>query len=90
MIGAMQMYLAGVPVSMAMVLQLARRLRNVELDVTAEKLERAWAAEARLLALERDDRHALLRVMEDWCPPALGELRSTIVQEEVWRQTEGL
>lgn len=84
------MYLAGVPIPVTSVLQLARRLRAAELDVTADKLERAWAAETKVLALDRDDRHSLLRVMEDWCPADLGELRATIVQEEVWRQAEGL
>jgi hypothetical protein len=62
----------------------------VVLDVTADKLERAWAAETRVLALDRDDREGLLRVMEDWCPPELGELRASILQQAAWRRAEGL
>ena len=40
--------------------------------MTAAKLEHAWSAETKLLALDIDDREALLRAMEDWCPPELG------------------
>ena len=68
----------------------ATRLRRADLDVTADRLERAWAAEIRVLALDRDDREGSLRVMEDWSPPELGDLRATILQQAVWRQGEGL
>jgi hypothetical protein len=43
-----------------------------------------------VLALDRDDREGLLRVMEDWCPPELGELRASILQQAAWRRAEGL
>lgn len=43
-------------------------LRTAGLEATAAKLEHAWSAESMVLALDIDDREALLRAMEDWCP----------------------
>ena len=60
------------------------------LEVTAAKLEHAWSAETKVLALDIDDREALLRAMEDWCPPELGELRAVLLQEHVGRVRDGL
>jgi len=40
-----------------------------------------------VLAFDRDGREGLLRVMEDWCPPDLGELRATLPQQQVWMPT---
>jgi hypothetical protein len=85
-----RVFLAGIHVSDRLVLEFARRLRAAELDVTAAKLERAWSNETRILALELEDRESLLRVMEDWCPPELGDLRATLVQEHVSRRAQGL
>jgi len=50
--------------------------------------EHAWSAETKVLALDIDDREALLRAMEDWGPPELGELRAVLLQEHVSRQRE--
>ena len=58
--------------------------------MTAAKLEHAWSAETKLLALDIDDREALLRAMEDWCPLELGELRAVLLQEHVGRVRDGL
>ena len=52
--------------------------------------EHAWSAETKVLALDIDDREALLRAMEDWCPPDLGELRAVLLQEHVGRVRDGL
>ena len=44
----------------------------------------------KLLALDIDDREALLRAMEDWCPPELRKLRAVLLQEHVGRVRDGL
>ncbi len=67
------MHLAGVPIPDRLVLELGRRLRTAGLEAAAAKLEHAWSAETKVLALDIDDREALLRAMEDWCPPELGD-----------------
>ena len=54
------------------------------------KLEHAWSAETKVLALDIDDGEALLRAMEDWCPPELGELRAVLLREHVGRVRDGL
>ena len=64
-------------------------LREAELVATAERLERAYDREARIVALDIPDREAILRVLED-CPEELTGLRATLLQEHVWRRREGL
>jgi hypothetical protein len=49
-------FLAGVPVSDRTVLELARHLSEARFDETADKLEKAWSRETRVLALEVDER----------------------------------
>ena len=83
------MWLAGIPVADNAVLHLAASLRDGELTFTAERLERAYDREARIVALDIPDREAILRVLED-CPEELPELRATLLQEHVWRRREGL
>ena len=83
------MWLAGIPVADSAVLQLAASLREAELTVTAERLERAYDREARIVALDIPDREAILRVLED-CPEELAEPRATLLQEHVWRKRERL
>ena len=84
------MHLAGVPIPDRHVLELARRLCAAGLEVAGAKLEHAWSAETKVLALDIDDREALLRALEDWGPPELGELRAVLLQEHVSRQRENL
>jgi hypothetical protein len=74
------MFLAGVEVRDADLLDVARRLRKAGLDDTAAKIERAWADENQMLALETDDREALLHVLVDG-PNELAPLRSVLLQE---------
>ena len=83
------MWLACIPVADKAVLQLAASLREAELVDTAERLERAYDREARIVALDITDREAILRVLEE-CPEELLELRATLLQEHVWRKREGL
>ena len=61
------MWLAGIPVADRAVLHLAASLREAELVDTAERLERAYDREARIVALDVPDREAILRVLEE-CP----------------------
>ena len=83
------MWLAGIPVDDRAILRLAASLREAELIDTAERLERAYDREARIVALKVTDREAILRVLEE-CPEEMLELRATLLQEHVWRQAEGL
>ena len=57
------MWLAGIPVADRAVLRLAASLREAELVDTAERLERAYDREARIVALDVPDREAILRVL---------------------------
>ena len=74
------MFLAGVQVRDGIVLELARRLRDGQFVDTADKLEHAWSQEAEQVALETDDRQALLSVLADG-PEELADLRSVLLQE---------
>ena len=75
-------FLAGVPVSDARVLELARRLSASELDELADRLEDAWRREVRMFALDVDEREAILQVLEDG-PDEFAELRAVLLQEHV-------
>ena len=77
------------PVADKAVLHLAASLREAEPVGTAERLERAYDREARIVALDIPDREAILRVLEE-CPEEMLDLRATLLQEHVWRQREGL
>ena len=79
------MWLAGLPVADRAVLELTRRLRENELDATAERLERAYDREAKIVALDITDREAILRVLED-CPDEPDRAACHARQEHVWRQ----
>ena len=74
------MWLAGIPVRDPAVGDLIGRLREEELDPHADHLERTLDRGARIVALDENDRHAILRVMEE-CPDELLELRATLIQE---------
>jgi hypothetical protein len=79
----------GVPIPDRHVLELARRLRAAALGVTGAN-SNTPGAETRVLALDIDDREALLRAMEDWCPPELAELRAVLLQEHGGPVRDGL
>ena len=83
------MFLAGVPVDDELVLVLAERLRDAGLDYTAEKLETAWELETEVLALSTTARDEILEVLVD-CPEGLCELRAVLLQEQAWREREGI
>ena len=72
-------FLAGVEVRDNQLLDLARQVRKAGYENTAAKLERAWAEEDQTLALETDDREALLRVLDHY--PGLAVLQAVLLQE---------
>ena len=72
-------FLAGVEVRDDQLLGLARQVRKAGFESTAAKLENAWAKEDQTLALETDDREALLRVLDH--NPRLAVLQSVLLQE---------
>jgi len=79
------MRLAGIPVSDALV----RELADLVDEPTATVLERALETEVLILALSIEDRERILRALED--PPAgLAELRGVLLKEHEWRQRVGL
>jgi hypothetical protein len=84
------MMLAGLPVPDALVLKLAVDLRAARLPITAEKLERAFDEEHKIVALTIDDRESILRALDDPPEGPLCDLRAVLVQEHAWRVQEGL
>jgi hypothetical protein len=72
-------YLAGVPVPVDLVQQLARRLDG---DV-ADKLCASVAYRRTVVALEPDERDAVLAVLDEAEEPPLAELREVLLAERV-------
>jgi len=83
------MMLAGIPVADRDVLELARLLRNAGFEDVGERLEGAWDAETKVVALTVGERESILRALDD--PPAgLAELRGVLLREHEWRLRVGL
>jgi hypothetical protein len=80
------MHLAGVPVRDELVLELARLVDDEEL---ANKLERAYGREVKVLALDIPERETILRALDD-PPPGLEELRGVLLAEHIGRVRDGL
>jgi hypothetical protein len=57
--------------------------------VTAETLETAYDAERKIVALEIEDREAIISVLDD-APDGRAELRGVLLREHEWRVSEGL
>jgi hypothetical protein len=76
-----RMFLAGIPVRAELILELARLVDDEEL---ANKLERAYAREVKVLAPE-----TIIQALDD-PPVGLKELRAVLLQEHAWRQRQGL
>jgi hypothetical protein len=77
--------LAGIPVSPALV----RELASLVDEPTAGVLEQALDREVTVIALTIEEREQILRGLED-CPDGLAELRGVLVREHEWRCREGL
>jgi hypothetical protein len=80
------MFLAGIPVRAELILELARLVDDEEL---ANKLERAYAREVKVLAPDIPERETIIRALDD-PPVGLEELRAVLLQEHAWRQRQGL
>jgi hypothetical protein len=81
-----RIFLAGIPVRSELILELAGMVDDEDLG---QKLRTALVNEITLLGLDVPERETILRALED-CPEELLELRATLLQEQVWRQREGL
>jgi hypothetical protein len=82
-------FLAGIPVEDKLVLTIASRLRNAEFEATAERLETAYDRETIVLALNIHERDEILQALVD-CPDEFAELRTVLVQQQMWRRVEGI
>ena len=83
---ARPLMLASIPVPRLHVQWLARQLDG---HPTGERLRTALELETPLLGLSIEERHAILRALED-CPEPLAELRATLLAEHIGRQAIGL
>ena len=83
------MQLAGIPIRDQDVLELAKLLRSAGFDDTAERLEDAYDAETKVLALTVPEREEILRALDD-PPGSLAELRGVLLREHDWLVREGL
>ena len=83
------MILAGIPIDDKLVLTLASRLSDGGLYVTAVRLKTACDLEVKVLALEIRERDEILQVLVD-CPEGLRELRAVLLQQQAWRDREGI
>jgi hypothetical protein len=83
------MMLTRLPVCDPDFLEFASLLRDAGLDDTAERLEAAWDAEVKILALTIAERDEILRALED-CSDGLAGLRGVLIAEHEWRVREGL
>ena len=81
--------LAGVRISRPLTLKLAAMLRDDGSDRTARLLLNAFTRGEEFVALDTDDRVAILAVL-DHPPQGLTELRSVLFSEVVWRRNAWL
>ena len=83
------MKLAGLDVRDSDVLALARLLRQMGAIDTAERLERAYDVETKLLGLTLGERDEILRALED-APAGLATLRGQLLRDRERWVREGL
>ena len=84
-----RMMLAGVPIALEWVPEIARMVKVAGAVELADRLDRAVNDGVALLALTIDERAIILSVLED-PPSGLTELRAVLLNEHQWRQAEGL
>ena len=83
------MMLAGVPVLVDAVAELADTVRTAGADELADRLEQALDDDVKLLALTIGARAIILATLED-PPDGLAQLRAVLLKEHQWRQRTGL
>src|SRR6185503_21274638 len=83
------MLLTGLDITDHCVLHLVTRLRRADFAHQADTLEGALVAQQEEVALTIPDRIAVLTVLVD-AAKGLAQLRAVLLQEEVWRQREGM
>ena len=83
------MMIAGIRVRDEAILGLAWLLHDAGFEDTTETLVAALEEQRNVVALTIDDREAILRALDD-PPHGLAELRSVLLEEQVWRVREGL
>lgn len=80
------MFLAGIPIPNALVLELAHLVDDEDLEM---RLRGALARDVKILGLTVEERGTVVRALDD--PPAgLEPLRATLLQEHVQRVRDGL
>ncbi len=82
------MMLAGVPVLVDAVAELADTVRTAGADELADRLEQALDDDVKLLALTIGARAIILATLED-PPDGLAQLRAVLLNEHQWRQRTG-
>jgi hypothetical protein len=81
--------IAGLEAADTLVAELARLLRANGLETTAGRLEEALAEGTTPVALDADEREAILLALED-CPYGLAELESVVLLQSEWRREPAL
>ena len=81
------MRLCGLGITDDCVLHLVTRLRRADFAHQADTLEGLWWRSKPGLTIP--DRIAVLTVLDD-PPKGLAQLRAVLLQEDVWRQREGM
>ena len=77
--------LAGLPVPIYAVHELADLVRDAGADDLADRLEAALETDVKLLALTLDERALMLSALED-PPDDLAELRAVLLADHQWRR----
>ena len=83
------MMLAGLPVPIEAVQELAYIVRIAGADELADRLKLALEHEVKLLSLTLDERALMLDALDD-PPQELAELRAVLLADHQWRRSEGL
>jgi len=81
-----EIFLAGIAIPRMAVLYLARLVDDVDL---ATRLRKAVIEDDKLVTLEEDERHTLLRSLDDSPPLGFENLRATLLQETERRRAGG-
>lgn len=84
------MVLASISVADPSVLELAGKLRDGGFGATAARVEAGYERRIHMLGLDTAERGEILQALVVDCPAGLGDLRTVLLQEQEWRDREGL